>query len=61
MAALSHPAIIGVTAADQSNVKVGCRACGNHMKMPGQLTLIDLIQALSSTLSVRRSAWYRLD
>ena len=27
----------------------------------GRRTLIDLIQALSSTLSVRRSAWYRLD
>jgi hypothetical protein len=30
------------------------------MKMPRQRALVNLTQALSSTLSVRRSAWYRV-
>ena len=36
MAALSDAAVIDVTAADQSRVKVGCRTGGNHVKMPWQ-------------------------
>jgi len=36
MAALSDAAVIDVTAADQSGVKVGCRTRGNHVKMPWQ-------------------------
>ena len=36
MAALSHAAVIDVTAADQSRVKAGCRTRGNHVKMPWQ-------------------------
>jgi hypothetical protein len=36
MAALSDAAVIDVTAADQSRVKVGCRTRGNHVKMPWQ-------------------------
>jgi hypothetical protein len=36
MAALSDAAVIDVTAADQSGVKVGCRTGGNHVKMPWQ-------------------------
>src|SRR5689334_11187394 len=36
IAALSDAAVIDVTAADQSRVKVGCRTGGNHVKMPWQ-------------------------
>jgi hypothetical protein len=36
MDALSHAAVIDVTAADQSRVKAGCRTRGNHVKMPWQ-------------------------
>jgi hypothetical protein len=36
MVALSHAAVIDVTAADQSHVKADCRTRGNHMKMPWQ-------------------------
>jgi hypothetical protein len=36
MAALSHAAVIDVTAADQSRVKADCRTRGNHVKMPWQ-------------------------
>ncbi len=36
MAGLSHAAVIGVTAADQSRVKAGCRTRGNYVKMPWQ-------------------------
>jgi hypothetical protein len=36
MAALSHAAVIDVTAADQSRVKAGCRIRGNHVKMTWQ-------------------------
>jgi hypothetical protein len=36
MAALSHAAVIDVTAADQSPVKADCRTRGNHVKMPWQ-------------------------
>jgi hypothetical protein len=40
MAALSDAAVIDVTAADQSRVKVGCRTRGNHVKMPWQRRLL---------------------
>ena len=36
MAGLPDAAVIDVTAADQSDVKAGCRPRGNHVKMPGQ-------------------------
>jgi len=36
MAGLPDAAVIDVTAADQSDVKAGCRPRGNHVKMPWQ-------------------------
>ena len=46
MAGLSHAAaVIGVTAADQSCVKVGCRTRGNYVKMPWQRAACSRVSA----------------